>query len=257
MDIKCWAGVPHGRRSYPQIIDTFRLITANADTDIALRGLEADARRLVFERLAATGAPPSPAEAATALGVTTPEILRAWDALAADHHLVLGAGGDSIRMAHPFSAAPMGFVLRDDGDRMWWGGCAWDSFGICAALGQELDLYTRCPGCRRSLEFRVGPGTPPPLSHVVRVPRPADDWWEDVVATCTHMRLFCDAAHADAFVSREESRVGEVVPAETMWRLALTWYGDRLDPDYQPQSRGYRQRQLITNGLVGPFWDLP
>jgi Alkylmercury lyase len=44
-------------------------------------------------------------------------------------------------MAHPFSAAPMAFVVSPaDGhdDRRWWGGCAWDSFGISAALALDV-----------------------------------------------------------------------------------------------------------------------
>jgi hypothetical protein len=133
-----------------------------------------DARGIVYERFAQTGAPPS--------------------------------AGDAVRMAHPFSAAPMGFVVRG-GDRLWWGGCAWDSFGIAA------------------------------------------EWWEDVVATCTDIRTFCSPEHAPSG--------GALVPAPIMWRLALTWYGNRLDPDYVPLSTERKRALLAELGLGGPFWRLP
>jgi hypothetical protein len=174
-----------------------------------------DARGIVYERFAQTGAPPS--------------------------------AGDAVRMAHPFSAAPMGFVVRG-GDRLWWGGCAWDSFGIVAALGEELEIETRCPGCGRELRYAAGPSTPPP-ELTVRLPRPAAEWWEDVVATCTDIRTFCSPEHAPSG--------GALVPAPIMWRLALTWYGNRLDPDYVPLSTERKRALLAELGLDGPFWRLP
>jgi hypothetical protein len=42
-----------------------------------------------------------------------------------------------------------------------------------------------------------------------------------------------------------------------MWRLSIPWYGDRLDPDYEPQSPGHRRSLLAEHGLTGPFWSLP
>jgi hypothetical protein len=206
-----------------------------------------DARAIVYERFAATGAPPSAGEAAAALETSADAVLDAWRALHDAHQLVLNATGDAVRMAHPFSAAPMGFVVRR-GDRLWWGGCAWDSFGIAAALGEELEIETRCPGCGTELRYVAGPETAPP-DLTVRLPRPAAEWWEDVVATCTHIRMFCSPDHAPGG--------GALVPAETMWRLALPWYGNRLDADYVPLSADRKRELLAGLGLDGPFWQLP
>ena len=44
---------------------------------------------------------------------------------------------------------------------------------------------------------------------------------------------------------------------DTLWRLALPWYGDRLDPDWEPHSRERNQALLQDVGLTGPFWALP
>jgi hypothetical protein len=218
----------------------------------------AAARRVVYERFAQTGAPPSPAQVAAALGLDEEDARRRLAELHDRHQLVLGPGGDAIRMAHPFSAAPMAFVLRAPGDdRLWWGGCAWDSFGIVAALGEELEITTRCPGCGRTLTYLAGPQAAPPQDLVVRLPRPAREWWDDVVATCSDIRMCCSAQHARDYVAAAGLPDGELVPAAVMWRLALGWYGDRLDPDYAPQDTAQRQAQLDAAGLTGEFWRLP
>jgi hypothetical protein len=217
-----------------------------------------DVRRTVFTRLATTGAAPSIGAIASELGSSEDEVRAALRELHEGHHLVLAPEGDSVRMAHPFSAAPMAFVLRAPGDdRLWWGGCAWDSFGIVAALGEELEITTRCPSCDRALIYAAGPETAPPPSLVIRIPRPAADWWDDVVKTCSNIRIFCDEEHARAFIEERRLPEGALVAAETMWKLALTWYGDRLDSDYEPQSREERQQQLTEAGLTGEFWELP
>jgi hypothetical protein len=213
-------------------------------------------RRCVFEALAATGAVPSPARIAARLGVHRADVLARLRALHELHQIVLEPEGDTIRMAHPFSAAPMGFVVRAADDRMWWGGCAWDSFGIVAALGEELEIATRCPSCGRSIVFACSPTRAPP-DLVVRIPRPAAQWWDDVVATCTSIRLFCDEDHARAYVADRDLAAGALVEAGRMWQLALPWYGDRLDPGYTPQASAHRQTLLDDLGLDGDFWRLP
>jgi hypothetical protein len=212
-------------------------------------------RAQVFRTFAAEGRAPSPAELATELGLGHDEVLAGLRELHDGHAIVLTTAGDSIRMAHPFSAWPMSFVLRD-GDRFWWGGCAWDSFGIMAALGRPLEVTTTCPGCGAELRYSAPPDAPPEL--VVRLPRPAAEWWDDVVATCSNIRAFCNARHVEDWLAGNPGTPpGATVPAEQLHRLALPWYGDRLDPDWQPQSRQHRQRLLEETGLTGPFWQLP
>src|SRR3954454_24785703 len=109
-------------------------------------------RAHVFATFAAEGRPPSPKELAKALGLVPAQVDAGLRELHDAHALVLTEAGDCIRMAHPFSAWPMGFVLRE-GDRFWWGGCAWDSFGIMAALGRPLEVTTTCPGCGALLRY--------------------------------------------------------------------------------------------------------
>src|SRR3954464_1859198 len=126
-------------------------------------------RHAVFSVFAAQGRPPSPGELAAACRLEREQVVSALRELHGKHAVVLTRAGDSIRMAHPFSAWPMGFVVRE-GDRVWWGGCAWDSFGIMAALGRALDVTTTCPGCGATLRYSAPPDAP---DLVVRIPRPA------------------------------------------------------------------------------------
>jgi hypothetical protein len=191
------------------------------------------------------------------VGLEEAEVRRQLRELHDDHHLVLEPTGDAVRMAHPFSAKPMGFVVRDEGDGLWWGGCAWDSFGIAAALGREVEILTRCPSCGTALTVASGPSTPPPAELVVRLPWPAARWWDDVVTTCTNIRLFCNRGHAASYASTVDPDDGSIVAADVMWRLSVPWYGDRLDDDYEPQSQDHRRSLLADQGLTGPFWALP
>jgi hypothetical protein len=210
-------------------------------------------RAWIYATFAREGRPPSPAELASSLGFEPGDALRELHDM---HAIVLTEAGDGIRMAHPFSAWPMGFVLRS-GDRFWWGGCAWDSFGIVAALRERLEITTACPSCGAELRYAASHTEPPAEEYVVRLPRPAAEWWEDVVATCTNIRTFCSPEHVEAWREATTSPLGYVTPLGTLWRLAQPWYGDRLDPDWNPHTREDNQSLLEDCGLTGPFWALP
>jgi Alkylmercury lyase len=217
-------------------------------------------RAAVYQTLAAEGRAPSIGELARLLGADRDAVSAGLAELAGRHMVVLNAAGDAVRMAHPFSAAPMAFVLSPaDGhdDRRWWGGCAWDSFGISAALALDVLIDTACPGCGSHLRVAVGPDQSPGSGLAVRIPLPAAHWWDDVVVTCISIRLFCSHAHAADWSERTHAEGGQIVAAETMWRLSAPWYGDRLAPDYTPHTREQNQAILETCGLTGSFWRLP
>jgi hypothetical protein len=225
-------------------------------TETALTGL----RALAYQTLAEEGRAPSPGELARRLGLPPAQAQAGLQTLAQRHALVLTQDGDAIRMAHPFSAAPMAFVVTPaDGhdDRRWWGGCAWDSFGISAALGLDVLIDTACPGCGARLQVATGPATPPPGELAVWFPRPAAQWWDDVVATCTAIRLCCDTTHARAWATGTGQHQGQTVPATQVWSLAAPWYGDRLTATFTPHSREHNQQILHDLGLSGSFWQLP
>jgi hypothetical protein len=215
--------------------------------------------RHVYSTFAAEGRAPSLGELTAVLGLDGEATRGLLNDLHERHLLVLNATRDAVRMAHPFSAAPMGFVVTPlDGadDRRWWGGCAWDSFGISAALRLDVLIDTTCPACSRHLRVEAGPDRPPDADLFVRYPRPAREWWSDVVATCSAIRMFCNGAHAEGGMTRTGSG-GRLVRASTVWSLSQPWYGDRLAADYEPHTVDHNQGLLRQHGLEGAFWQLP
>jgi hypothetical protein len=224
-----------------------------------MRDLE-PVRLAVYATLVAEGRAPSVLELARLTERSPDQVGQALRELAARHALVLTPAGDAVRMAHPFSAAPMGFVVAPlDGrdDRLWWGGCAWDSFGISAAMTLDVLITTTCPSCGRRHEIAAGPELAPPPGTIVHFLVPAARWWDDVVHACSHIRLFCSADHVATWAADSGRDVGAIVPVQAVWRLARPWYGDRLRADFVPHTTARNQGILAGAGLAGDFWTLP
>jgi hypothetical protein len=49
---------------------------------------------------------------------------------------------------------------------------------------------------------------------------------------------------------------GATVDLVTLQALSHDWYGDRLDPDWQPRTLEQSQRILERHDLTGAFWSL-
>ena len=78
-----------------------------------------------------------------------------------------------LLMAHPFAAHHDGARVQSDG-REWWGNCAWDAFGIVAALGcDEATSPPRASRCESTATTIDG-------DAVFRVLVPAARWWDDI-----------------------------------------------------------------------------
>ena len=120
------------------------------DQDLALR-------RAIFESFAQTGAPGEH---------------RGLESLA-EHHVVVLDDDGRIVMAHPFAAHTTGARVRSDG-REWWGNCAWDAFGIVAALGLD---HATVSGQNITLEID---GDEIDGDAVFGVLLPAAHWWDDI-----------------------------------------------------------------------------
>jgi hypothetical protein len=104
-------------------------------------------RQEIFAAFAETGAAPPVADLPT---------LRAL----AHQHVVVLDDHERILMAHPFAAHADGTRV-EAGGRTWWGNCAWDAYGIVAALGLEDATIT-------------------PDGELFHVAVPARDWWADI-----------------------------------------------------------------------------
>ena len=139
-------------------------------------------RNLTYARFAELGRAPTAAEIATAAGRGRAEVIASWERLHAQHALVLDPVTGGIRMANPFSGVPTGYRVRAGG-RWWYGNCAWDAFGICAALGQDGRIETSCPDCGAALQIVVAGQRPDDQSLLFHCLVPAARWWDDIVFT--------------------------------------------------------------------------
>ena len=126
-------------------------------------------RNLTYRRFVELGRAPVPEE----LGPRD-EVVAGWRRLHESHALVLD--GDAIRMANPFSAIPTPYRVLSGG-RWWYGNCAWDAFGICAALGVDGRIE------HRDIAVEVRDRRPDDEALVFHCLVPAAHWWDDIVYT--------------------------------------------------------------------------
>jgi hypothetical protein len=85
-------------------------------------------------------------------------------------------------MANPFSAIPTPYrVLARD--RWWYANCAWDAFGICAALDTDGWIDTSCPDCGEAISCEVRDRAPGDSTLMFHCLVPAAAWWDDIVFT--------------------------------------------------------------------------
>jgi hypothetical protein len=138
-------------------------------------------RNRTYALLADRGRAPTAAEMAAYEGVSRGELVASWRRLDEAHALVLDPT-DEIRMANPFSAVPTPYRVRADG-RSWYANCAWDAFGICAALASDGQIDTVCPDCGDALSVHVRDGEPDNDRLVFHCLVPAGRWWDDIVYT--------------------------------------------------------------------------
>jgi hypothetical protein len=127
------------------------------------------------------GRAPAPDEVAELVEGATGDVVASWRRLHEAHALVLDETG-AIRMANPFSAVPTPYRVHADG-RSWYGNCAWDAFGICAALHVDGRIETTCPDCGDAIVVEVRAGQPDDESLLFHCLVPAARWWDDIVFT--------------------------------------------------------------------------
>jgi hypothetical protein len=137
-----------------------------------------DLRNATYGRLVELGRAPTAAEVAATTGLEEEDVRSGWRRLQEDHALVLDDGGE-IRMANPFAARPTDFRV-EAADRSWYANCAWDAFGIGAALHVDSRFETHCPDCGELIPVVVRDGRPDDASAVFHVLVPASRWWADI-----------------------------------------------------------------------------
>ncbi len=139
-------------------------------------------RNLTYALFVQLGRAPAAARIAARAGLATEDVIAGWHRLHDAHAIVLNARGDEIRMANPFSAVPTAYRVQAAG-RWWYGNCAWDAFGICAALGSDGRIECSCPDCGEPVTVEVRGGRPDDRTLLFHCLVPASRWWDDIVFT--------------------------------------------------------------------------
>jgi Alkylmercury lyase len=165
-------------------------------------------------------------------------------------------GDELATMAHPFTAAPLGFSVMGR-DSLWWGGCAWDSFALPHLPDQgPMLVATTCPACDRAHAWRVDDREPPVGDQVAHFLVPAARMWDDVVYTCGNQRIFCSEECVAIWLNESGHQRGCVLDLPTLWRLAAGWYAGRLERGYVRREPSAAADYLRSVGLSGTFWGL-
>lgn len=134
-------------------------------------------RQVVYRELVATGRAPSLAALAAAARLSAEQVRAALQALAEAHVLVLHRDGETVRFAAPFAGSETPIRAGK-----WYAPCAWDAFGICAALHIDSAIEARCAHSGETLECGVGGGASYGKA-VVHLLVPAARFWENIVYT--------------------------------------------------------------------------
>jgi hypothetical protein len=138
-------------------------------------------REAIYSRIVATGAAPEADEAAAIAGVALEAAEDAYRALAAAHVIVLDGGTTRILFAPPFSAVPTPFRVHA-GARSYFGVCAWDAFGVPAALHTGARIEAICAWAGDPIACGVEAGRPYG-DGVIHLLVPAAHFWDDIVFT--------------------------------------------------------------------------
>ena len=145
------------------------------DRDLALRNA-------TYGLVVSLGRMPTAVETAVAHGIEAGEVESGWRRLHDEHAVVLDADTGAIRMANPFSGIPTPYRVAADG-RSWFANCAWDAFGICAALGVDGRIEAECADCGEPIAIDVCDRRPDDESLLFHCLVPAAHWWDDIVFT--------------------------------------------------------------------------
>ena len=136
-------------------------------------------RNATYGLVVELGRVPTAEETARATGLGLDGVHAGWRSLHEAHALVVDGSTGEIRMANPFSGVPTRFRVLADG-RSWYANCAWDAFGICAALGTDGRIETTCPDCDEPIAVEVRDGRSDDETLLFHCLVPAARWWKDI-----------------------------------------------------------------------------
>jgi hypothetical protein len=142
-----------------------------------------DVRTFIYAHLAETTRAPLLHEIASRFSISSDQAADVLHFLHEQHALFLEAGTTRIRLANPFSAISTNYHV-EVADKTYQANCAWDSFGIVAALhADEATIRSACTANGQPLEIAVHAGQVAGHGEVVHFLVPFRRWYDDLVFT--------------------------------------------------------------------------
>jgi Alkylmercury lyase len=139
-------------------------------------------RNLTYRTFVELGRAPTADQVAAAAGLSRADVDAAWAELHEQYALVLNPVTSEIQMANPFSAVPTAYRVRA-AERWWYGNCAWDALGICAALHVDGEIEASCPECGETIALELRDQRVDDERLLFHCLVPAAHWWDDIVFT--------------------------------------------------------------------------
>ena len=147
----------------------------------SFRGRDEIVRDAIYAAVVEHAVTPGVEATARATGIDAGGVDAAYRALADAHVIVLQPGTSIVAWAPPFSGVATAFRTAV-GEASWYAPCAWDAFGILAALGRDGSIDARCAWSGEALACGVAGGR----AHggaVVHLLVPAAHFWDDIFFT--------------------------------------------------------------------------
>ena len=140
-------------------------------------------RHFIYSHIVELERPPSIGETTFALKLDREFVQTAYQWLHDHHALFLNPGTLAVRMANPFSGVPTGYRVHTN-EHSYFANCAWDSFGILAALHRQDGRIeaTRVDG-QEIITLDVIDGQVQGHGEVVHFLLPFAQWYDDLVFT--------------------------------------------------------------------------
>ena len=142
-----------------------------------------DVRAFVYAHFVETTFAPQVEEIVERFSISSELAQNILRALHDKHALFLEPGTTRIRIANPFSAIPTIYKVDAQG-KTYTANCAWDSFGIVAALREtHADINSICSQSGEPIHLRIRNGEVIDHAAVVHFQVPFRNWYDDLVHT--------------------------------------------------------------------------
>ena len=122
----------------------------------------------------------------------------------------------------------------------------------------RIDSY--CHHCKESIGLDIEKGVITNSDQedvLIYITKPAGQWWNDVVDTCTnHISFLASADHFQALPSEVQNRPNARLSFDQTIEMGRLYFKDRFHIDYERPSHGQIRDLFSSMDLTGDFWKI-